>query len=60
MNDFTKEEILEIIEWGEAFDDRHIDERNEELFGRFTARLAELVELENMDLADCAGGACKL
>jgi len=63
MNDFTIEELremvnslAEVLDWGQARD----ESMAADLKRRFEEKLREAEELENMDLSDCAGGACKL
>ena len=61
MNDFTIEELRWLVNWGMS---QHASEglsQDEAFFFKdIKAALEKRLELESMDLDDCAGGACKL
>ena len=61
MHDFTVQELRYLVNWGMA---QHASEGlldDEKLFFKdIKVALEKRLEMENMDLDDCAGGGCKL
>ena len=62
MNDLTLDDIRRLLEWYSLGESLHatMTPEDEALYERISEVAEERMELEDIDLNDCAGGACKL
>lgn len=61
MNDLTLQELRWLINWGMAnHASEGLKDDEKEFFKSIKQSYESRLELESMDLDDCAGGACKL